>query len=101
MDRSAIPALPDVPTAQELGLPELSNVIEWYGVAVPAATPKPIVAKLSADVVRVMNMPDVRERLAQLGQSPSPADADEFARMIRVEYERWRKVVSAAGIKAE
>jgi tripartite-type tricarboxylate transporter receptor subunit TctC len=49
----------------------------------------------------VINMPDVREKLAQLGQSPSPAEPEEFGRMIRAEYERWRKVVTAAGIKAE
>ena len=101
MDSKRNPSLPDVPTAKELDLPELSNVIEWYGVAVPAATPKPIIAKLSADIIRVINMPDVREKLAQLGQNPSPADPDEFGRMIQAEYERWRKVVSAAGIKAE
>ena len=101
MDSKRNPSLPDVPTAKELDLPELSNVIEWYGVAVPAATPKPIIAKLSADIIRVINMPDVREKLAQLGQNPSPADPDEFGRMIQAEYERWRKVVSAAGIKSE
>jgi tripartite-type tricarboxylate transporter receptor subunit TctC len=101
MDSKRNPSLPDVPTAKELDLPELSNVIEWYGVAVPAATPKPIVAKLEADIIKVINMPDVRERLAQLGQNPSPAAADEFGKVIRAEYERWRKVVGAAGIKAE
>lgn len=101
MDTKRNPVLPDVPTAKELNLPELSNVIEWYGVVVPAATPGAIVNKLSADVIRVINMPDVRERLSQMGQTPSPADGEEFGRYIRADYERWRKVVSAAGIKAE
>jgi len=101
MDSKRNPVLADVPTARELNLPELSNVVEWYGVVVPAATPNAIVQKLSADVIRVMNMPDVRERLAQVGQTPSPAGAEEFGRYIRADYERWRKVVTNAGIKAE
>jgi tripartite-type tricarboxylate transporter receptor subunit TctC len=101
MDSKRNPALPDVPTAKELNLPELANVIEWYGVVVPAATPKAIVNKLGADIIRVMNLPDVRERLAQMGQTPSPADGEEFGRYILADYERWRRVVNAAGIKAE
>jgi tripartite-type tricarboxylate transporter receptor subunit TctC len=52
-------------------------------------------------VLRVMSMPDVRERIAATGQTPSPAGAEEFARVIRAEFERWKKVVSAAGIRAE
>lgn len=95
------PALPDVPTAQELELPALSNVVEWYGIVVPAATPKAVIDKISADVIRTLNMPDVRERLAQMGQTPSPAGPAEFARYIAGDYERWRKVVNTAGIKAE
>ncbi len=94
-------ALPEVPTAQELGLPELSNVVEWYGVVVPAATPEPIVRKIGADVIKVMNMPDVRERLAQIGQTPSPAGGEEFGRYLRADFERWKKVVNAAGIKPD
>lgn len=95
------PVLPDMPTAQELGLAQLSDVVEWYGVVVPAATPRPIVQKLSADIVRAMNMPDVREKLARVGQTPSPAGSEEFDRYIRADYERWKKVVAAAGIKAD
>ena len=101
MDTKRNPVMPDVPTAKELGLRDLDSVVEWYGVVVPAATPQAIVRKIGADVIRVMNMPDVRERLAQLGQTPAPADAEEFGRYLRADYERWRKVVAAAGIKAE
>jgi tripartite-type tricarboxylate transporter receptor subunit TctC len=101
MDTRRNPAIADVPTAQELGLPALSNVIEWYGIVVPAGTPKPIIDKIGADVIRVLDMPDVKDRLAKMGQTPSPAGAEEFGRMIRAEYERWGKVVSTAGIKAE
>src|SRR5688572_31560699 len=59
MDTKRNPAQPEVPTAQEAGLPELSNVIEWYGIVVPAATPGPIVQRLSASVLSAMAAPEV------------------------------------------
>jgi tripartite-type tricarboxylate transporter receptor subunit TctC len=101
MDSKRNPALPEVPTALEAGLPDLSNVIEWYGVVVPAATPRETVQRLSAVVLRAMAAPEVVERVQQLGQSPSPAGAEEFARYIRTDYERWGRVVKASGAKAE
>jgi tripartite-type tricarboxylate transporter receptor subunit TctC len=101
MDSKRNPALPDVPTALEAGLPELSNVIEWYGVVVPAATPRAVVQRLSADVLRVMAAPDVVERIRNIGQTPSPAGAEEFGRMMRADFERWQRVVKASGAKAQ
>jgi len=101
MDTKRNPALPEVPTAQEAGLPELSNVIEWYGVVVPAATPAPIVKRLGESVLRAMSAPDVLERINGIGQTPSPAGAEEFSRMMREDYARWQRVVKAAGVKAE
>ena len=101
MDMKRSPALPDVPTAQEAGLPELSNVIEWYGIVVPAATPAPIVKRLGDSVLRAMSAPEVLERINGIGQTPSPLAAEEFARMIREDYARWQRVVKAAGVKAE
>jgi len=101
MDSKRNPALPEVPTALEAGLPELSNVIEWYGVVVPAATPRSVVEHLSAALLRAMASTDVVERVQQLGQTPSPAGAEEFARYIRADYARWARVVKASGAKAE
>jgi tripartite-type tricarboxylate transporter receptor subunit TctC len=101
MDSKRNPALPDVPTALEAGLPELANVIEWYGVVVPAATPRPLVERLSADVLRAMAAPDTVERIRKIGQAPSPAGAAEFAKVIRADFERWQRVVKASGAKAE
>ena len=101
MDTKRNPALPDVPTAQEAGLPELSNVIEWYGIVVPAATPAPIVKRLGDSVLRAMGASEVLERINAIGQTPSPAAADEFSRMMREDYLRWQRVVKAAGVKAE
>ena len=101
MDAKRNPSLPDVPTALEAGLPELSNVIEWYGVVVPAATPPGIVQRLSDAVLRAMAAPDVVERVTQIGQTPSPAGAEPFARLIREDYARWQRVVKTSGAKAE
>jgi tripartite-type tricarboxylate transporter receptor subunit TctC len=101
MDSKRSPALPEVPTALESGFQELSNVIEWYGVVVPAGTPREVVQKLSASVMQVMNAPDVKERITQIGQVPSPAGAEEFGRYIRADYERWGRVVKASGAKID
>jgi tripartite-type tricarboxylate transporter receptor subunit TctC len=101
MDEKRNPVLPDVPTAKELGIAELSSVIEWYGIVLPSATSPAIVRKVSGDLLRVLGTADVRERITQTGQTPSPAGSDEFGRIIRADFERWRKVVSAAGIRPE
>jgi tripartite-type tricarboxylate transporter receptor subunit TctC len=101
MDAKRNPSLPDVPTALEAGLPELSNVIEWYGVVVPAATPPGIVQRLSGAVLRAMAAPDVVERVTQIGQTPSPAGAEAFARLIREDHARWQRVVKTSGARAE
>ena len=94
-------ALPDVPSAVEAGFPELSDVVEWYGVIAPAATPRAVVAQLNTGVVRALRSPDVVERLAAIGQTSAPSTPEEFAKQIRVEYERWGKVVKASGEKVD
>jgi tripartite-type tricarboxylate transporter receptor subunit TctC len=96
-----IEAMPDVPTAIEAGYPELGNVTEWYGVVVPSATPRDVVTKLNAAIVKALNAPDVMKRIASLGQYPQPTTPAEFAQIIKADYERWSKVVKAAGIKIE
>jgi tripartite-type tricarboxylate transporter receptor subunit TctC len=101
MDSKRNASLPDVPSALETGLPQLSNVIEWYGIVVPAATPARLVQRLSASVLDAMAAPDVVARVTQVGQTPSPAGAEEFGRQIREEHARWQRVVKASGAKAE
>ena len=101
MDTKRNAALPDVPTAQEAGLPELSNVIEWYGIVVPAATPRAVVQRLNDSVLRAMAAPEVIERINGIGQTPSPAGPEEFARLIREDYARWQRVVKTSGAKAD
>src|SRR6185436_13177141 len=92
MDRKRNPAIPDVPTALESGYPELSSVIEWYGVIVPAATPRERVAQLSAAVLQALHSPEISARIQGLGQTLSLTGAEEFGSFIRAEHERWGRV---------
>ena len=101
MDSKRNPAIPDVPSALEAGYPELSNVIEWYGVIVPAATPRERVALLSAAVLQALQSPEGSARIQALGQTLAPQGADDFGRFMRAEYDRWGQVVRASGAKAD
>ena len=96
-----IEALREVPTAAEAGYPEFANVIEWYGMLAPAATPRAIVNALNSTLIRALNMPDVQQRIQALGMTPSPSTPEEFDKQIRADYALWGKVVKASGVKAE
>lgn len=92
--------LPDVPTIREAGI-EGADVLIWYGVVAPAATPKDVVARLNREIVKIMALPDVREKFAQQGVDPASSTPEEFAQLIRDEVARWSKVIRGAGIKLE
>jgi tripartite-type tricarboxylate transporter receptor subunit TctC len=96
-----IDALKDVPTAVEQGFKEFADVIEWYGMVAPKATPRPIINKLNADLIKVLMMPEVQERIRALGMTPSPSTPDEFDKQIRADHALWGKVVKQAGVKSE
>ncbi len=98
LTRSAL--LPEVPTVDESGLRGY-EVSSWYGLFGPAALPKEIVNKVSADVLAFLNAPDFKERLATLGAEPAPMKPDEFARYVHADILKWAKVVKASGAKAE
>jgi tripartite-type tricarboxylate transporter receptor subunit TctC len=100
MGDKRIEALPHVPSAVEAGYPEL-NVVSWYGVVVPALTPREVIVKLNAAIVRALDSPDVVERLRAVGQIPSPSTPEQFAEQIRIDFERWGKVVKATGAKVD
>jgi len=101
MGATRIDALSDVPTAVEMGYKDFANVIEWYGMVAPAATPRPIVNQLNAALVRILNMPDVQERIRALGMTPSPSTPEELDKQIRADYALWGGVVKRAGVKAD
>jgi tripartite-type tricarboxylate transporter receptor subunit TctC len=91
------PVLPDLPTIAEAGVPgyEFST---WYGVLAPAKTPTAIIARLNAAVVKGLKDPTLRKRLLATGLDPQPSTPEEFAKLIRSETARWRKVIEEAGI---
>jgi len=93
-------ALPDVPTAAEAGLPDY-DVTTWYGILAPAGTPKPIIARLNAEIVRVMQAPDLQARFAATGTEPRTSSPEEFGAFIQQEMAKWGKVVRQAGLKAD
>jgi len=93
-------ALADVPTMAEAGFPgQESDTMQ--GMLVPAGTPQAIVKKLSADVVKLVTQPEMRERLAGLGFDIVASSPEEFAQQIRIEVARWMKVTQQAGIKVD
>ena len=95
-----LPALPDVPTVAEAGIPGY-QVILWYGLLGPAGLPTDITNKIQADVARVLKMPDVAERLAGLGVEPVGSSPDAFAALLKSEIAKWEKVKKATGLTVD
>lgn len=93
-------SLPDLPTVQESGLPGYEMVL-WSGLFAPAGTPPAIIAKLNAEVNRIVALPDVQEKFANLGVEPGGGSPAALTETIRADLARFRKVAADAGIKAE
>ena len=93
-------AAPDVPTIAESGIPDY-NGSGWWGVVVPAATQRPILNKLHGDIVRLLNAPDVRERLEVQGVEVAATTPEQFAKFIREEIVRWGRAVKLSGAKPD
>jgi tripartite-type tricarboxylate transporter receptor subunit TctC len=93
-------AAPELPTVIEAGVPGYV-VISWFGVLVPAATPRELITRLNADLARTMGAPDVRERLAADGAEPTVGTPEQFGAFIKAEIAQWTKVIKNAGIVAE
>jgi tripartite-type tricarboxylate transporter receptor subunit TctC len=96
--RSAV--APDIPTIAEAGLPGY-EATQWYGVLAPARTPKEIVTRLHGEVTRVLQQPEIKERLAGDGVDTVGSSPEEFARYIQSELTKWAKVARDAGIQPE
>jgi tripartite-type tricarboxylate transporter receptor subunit TctC len=92
--------LPDVPTLAEAGVPGV-EMSTWYGFFGPANLPREITARLHAETMKVLAMPDVKKRLESLAGEPGTLDAQQFAAMAKSDYERSGKLVRDAGIKGE
>ncbi|MGZ5083363.1 MAG: tripartite tricarboxylate transporter substrate binding protein [Usitatibacter sp.] len=96
--RSAV--APDIPTVAEAGVPGYELTV-WFGLVAPAGTPREVVGKLNAEVLKILAMPDVRERFLAQGVEPLGSTPEEFRDHIRAQMAKWGKVVRDAGVQAE
>lgn len=94
------PALPQVPTTAEGGMPQVV-VITWYGTFAPAGVKPEIVERLNGEFAKALNAPDTRAKLANVGLEVATSSPADFAKFVRAEYEKWGKVIKDSGIKAE
>jgi tripartite-type tricarboxylate transporter receptor subunit TctC len=94
------PLLPDVPTTSEAGFPGI-EVTSWNGLMVPSGTSRDIVSKISAEVARIAGAPEMRARIIELGFQPVAMSVSDTENLIRVDVERWAKVIRDTGIKAD
>ena len=94
------PALPDVPTMIEAGIPDF-EVVGFYGVLAPAGTPKPALDKLSAAFKAALDAPEIRSRMVQQGADPAFLASDDFGRFLAAEMPRWAKAVKDSGARLD
>ena len=94
------PALPNLPTIAEAGVPGYESGV-WFGLMVPAATPKDIIAKLNAAAVHATKSPEFQKRMHDLGYNIIPGTPEDMARMIDAELKRWGPIVKASGAKVD
>lgn len=91
---------PDIPTFKEQGFPEIEGV-GWNAIVVPAKTPKPVIDKLSAAIVKAVKSPDVAEKIQGLGSDPVGTTPEECAAVFKKDRERWVPIIKASGFKAD
>ena len=94
------PAVPDVPTIAESGFPKF-EATAWYGILAPAGTPQAVISRLHGEIVRALKMPDVKERLENVGFELVGGTPEALGAYIRSEIKKWAPVVKASGAKAE
>jgi len=94
------PSLPEVPTVAESGYPGF-EASGWLGLLFPAKTPDAIVERMHKEAVAVINLPEVRKQLEDVGLDPSPSTPQAFRAYMKAEYAKWGKLIREAGIKAE
>jgi tripartite-type tricarboxylate transporter receptor subunit TctC len=94
------PSLPEVPTFQEAGIKGLV-LDQWFGVFAPAGTPPAIVARLNAEIGKILSDPSIREKLLETAQEPVGGSAEQFARLVRQDHDKYRRLVAELNIKVE
>jgi tripartite-type tricarboxylate transporter receptor subunit TctC len=93
-------SLPQVPTSKEAGIDNF-EVLTWYGILAPAGVPGAALARLNSEIVKVMNLADMKERLAGIGFDAMSGTPQDFAAFIKSETVRWGNVIKVAGVKVE
>jgi tripartite-type tricarboxylate transporter receptor subunit TctC len=98
--KARVPALPQVPTFTETGVPGF-DINTWFGMAAPRGTPREVISKVSGEIARIQALPEAREKLESQGMEIFPYNPDEFAAFISAEVRKFGKIVKAANIKVE
>jgi len=93
-----LPAIPDVPTIAEVGYPGF-DYTSWQGIVVRSGTSSAIVSRLNKEIVRILNLPDVKARIEEQGNTVSANSPEQFGEFIRSEMAKWGKVIKAVGVK--
>lgn len=93
-------ALPDVPTAGESGLPGFVADF-WYGAFVPAGTPRAIITALNTEVNKILNLPEIKDKLVNLGIEPGGGTPEQLGETVRKDRDRWADVIKASGMKVD
>ena len=94
-------AAPDVPTVSEIGMPDIEIASGWFGILAPARTPRAVLSRLNAEIVKAIHTPEVQERFIGQGLDPVSSTADEFSALIKSDLVKWAKIVKQAGIRAQ
>ena len=97
-------ALPNLPTISEAGAEQGLkgfDINTWFGVLAPAKTPEAIIAKLNAEILKALQAPDVKERMARMGAEPSPTTPEQFGALIRKDLKKYEAIVKASGAKVD
>ncbi len=93
-------ALPEMPTLDETALKGF-EAVAWNGLSAPAHTPRDVIARINADVIRIVSLPELKERLKAEGSDPVGNTPEQYAAFLRAEVAKWAKVIKFAGVKAE
>lgn len=95
-----VPALPDLPTVDEAGLRGF-EIVGWYGVLAPARLPKPILARLHGEIVRIISEPETRQRITADGSEPIGSTPEQFRKFLHADLAKWAKIVKESGAKVD
>ena len=94
------PALPDVPTFTQAGVPNF-DVRLWYGLLAPAATPKDVVERVNSVITGIINTPELKEALAKQGMDALLMSPAQFGALMRTDFDRYAKIIKTANIKVD